>query len=225
MADGTFVAYYRVSTDKQGRSGLGIEAQQSAVETYLNGGSWHLAASFTEIESGKRNDRPKLEEALTMCRLLKARLVIARLDRLSRNASFLLNLQASGVRFVAADMPYADEFTVGVLAMVAQKEREMISQRTKDALAAARRRGVKLGGDRGHLHTVQRKASAAGVAARNAKADAHAADLAPIIKEQMSLGQSLRSIAQTLNDKGIPTPQGSTWTAAGVSRVIKRLGL
>jgi DNA invertase Pin-like site-specific DNA recombinase len=166
-----------------------------------------------------------LQEALAACRLHKATLVIARLDRLSRNASFLLNLQASGVRFVAVDLPHADNFTVGILAMVAQKEREMISQRTKDALAAAKRRGVKLGGDRGNLHLVRHKASAAGVASRNAKADAHAADLAPIIKEQMSSGQSLRGIASTLNDKCIPTPRGSTWTAVGVARVIKRLGL
>lgn len=225
MAEGTFCAYYRVSTDKQGKSGLGIEAQQAAVEAYLNGGNWKLAASFTEVESGKRNDRPKLQEALAACRLHKATLVIAKLDRLSRNAAFLLNLQNAGVRFVAVDLPHADQFTVGILAMVAQREREMTSERTKAALAAAKRRGVKLGGNRGHLHKVQHLASAAGAASRTAKANAHAADLAPIIKEQMSLGQSLRGIAQTLDDKGITTPRGSTWTAAGVARVIKRLGL
>ncbi len=225
MANGNFVAYHRVSTDRQGKSGLGIEAQKAAVETYLNGGNWRLVASFTEVESGKRNDRPKLQEALAACRLHKATLVIARLDRLSRNAAFLLNLQSSGVRFVAVDAPHADNFTVGILAMVAQREREMTSERTKAALAAAKKRGVTLGGNRGHLHKVQRQASAAGAASRTAKANAHAADLAPIIKEQMSLGQSLRSIAATLDDKNIPTPRGSTWTAAGVARVIKRLGV
>lgn len=131
MAGGNFVAYYRVSTDRQGKSGLGLEAQQKAVEDYLNGGSWRLVASFTEVESGRNNGRPELTKALAACRVHNATLVIAKLDRLSRNARFLLELQEAGVRFVAVDMPHADNFTVGVLALVAQKEAEMISQRTR----------------------------------------------------------------------------------------------
>lgn len=223
MAEGNFVAYYRVSTERQGRSGLGLEAQQRAVETYLNGGRWSVVSTFIEVESGKNDNRPKLAEALAACRIHNATLLIAKLDRLSRDAHFLLGLQKAGVRFVAVDMPHADNFTVGILAMVAQKERELISQRTKDALASAKARGVKLGGDRGNLSIVSGFGRAASEAVRSAKAAARANDLAPIIREQMSLGQSLRSIASTLNDKGIKTTNGSQWTATAVSRVIKRL--
>src|ERR671911_796243 len=142
MAQGKFVAYYRVSTERQGRSGLGLEAQRKAVEDYLNGGRWQLLAEFVEVESGKREDRPKLAEALALCRLHGATLVIAKLDRLSRDAHFLLGLQKAGVDFVAADMPDANKMTVGIMALVAQHEREMISERTKAALAAAKARGV-----------------------------------------------------------------------------------
>ena len=138
MVSGRFVAYYRVSTDRQGRSGLGLDAQRKAVEDYLNGGGWQLVGQFTEVESGKLDGRPELGKALAACRLHKAKLVIAKLDRLSRDAHFLLGLQKAGVPFVAADMPHADDFTVGILAMVAQKEREMISARTKAALAATK---------------------------------------------------------------------------------------
>src|SRR5215203_4343370 len=149
MAQGRFVTYLRVSTDKQGKSGLGLDAQRKAVEDFLNGGRWELIDEFVEVESGKRDDRPKLAEAMARCRLHKATLVIAKLDRLSRDAHFLLGLQKelqrSGLRFVAADMPEANELTVGIMAVVAQAERKAISQRTKDALAAAKARGKKLG--------------------------------------------------------------------------------
>src|ERR1700758_2500388 len=146
MAEGRFVAYYRVSTARQGRSGLGLEAQQRAVADYLNGGSWKLVGAFTEVESGKRDDRPVLAEALAACRVHRATLVIAKLDRLARDAHFLLGLQKAGVKFRAADMPEANEMVVGIMAVVAQAERKMISERTKAALAAAMARGQKLGG-------------------------------------------------------------------------------
>jgi DNA invertase Pin-like site-specific DNA recombinase len=146
MAQGRIVAYYRVSTDRQGRSGLGLEAQQEAVRTYLNGGNWKLVGEFVEIESGKRADRPKLSEALRICRLQRATLVIAKLDRLSRNAHFLLGLQEAGVDFVAADSPHANRLTVHILAAVAEDEAKRIAERTKAALAAAKARGTKLGG-------------------------------------------------------------------------------
>jgi len=163
------VAYYRVSTPKQGRSGLGLEAQRHAVEGYLNGGDWQIVGEFTEIETGKRADRPALAKALAMCRLHGARLVIAKLDRLSRNAHFLLGLKESGVDFVAADMPNANRLTVGIMAMVAEDEAQRISQRTKAALAAAKRRGVKLGGDRGVIPNARsHKASAEALHARTA---------------------------------------------------------
>src|SRR5829696_4858139 len=145
MARGRFVSYLRVSTDRQGKSGLGLEAQRKAVEDFLNGGRWELIEEFIEVESGKRDDRPKLAEALARCRLHNATLVIAKLDRLSRDAHFLLGLQKADVKFVAADMPEANEMVVGIMAIVAQAERKMISQRTKAALAAAKARGKRLG--------------------------------------------------------------------------------
>src|SRR5437899_948305 len=148
MTEGVFVAYYRVSTKGQGRSGLGLDAQREAVRNYLNGGQGSLAEAFTEVESGKRDDdRPQLAKALQTCRVYGAKLVIAKLDRLSRDAHFLLGLEKAGVDFVAADMPHANRLTVGIMAMVADEERRAISERTKAALAAAKRRGVALGGD------------------------------------------------------------------------------
>ena len=138
---GKFVAYFRVSTDKQGRSGLGFEAQRHAVDQFLNGGSWSLIGEFIEVESGKRNKRPELEKALAVCKRQKAKLVIAKLDRLSRNLAFIATLMDSGVEFVAVDNPHANKLTVHILAAVAQHEREMIAQRTKDALQAAKARG------------------------------------------------------------------------------------
>src|SRR5215471_18532908 len=181
MAEGKFVSYLRVSTARQGKSGLGIEAQRNAVEDYLNGGNWKVVKEFVEVESGKHADRPQLAAAFQLCRLIGAKLVIAKLDRLSRDAHFLLGLEKAGVDFVAADMPHANRLTVGIMAMVADEERRMISKRTKDALAAAKRRGVKLGGYRGT--TLTAKAREAGRAVLVEKAKARAADLAETVKE------------------------------------------
>src|SRR4029077_929149 len=135
---GKFVAYFRVSTDRQGKSGLGLEAQREAVMDYLNGGSWQLVDEFTEVESGKHSDRPQLVTALAACKKHRAKLVIAKLDRLSRNLAFIATLMDSGVEFVAVDNPHANKLTVHILAAVAQHEREMIAQRTRDALLAAK---------------------------------------------------------------------------------------
>jgi DNA invertase Pin-like site-specific DNA recombinase len=148
MAEGKWISYLRVSTDRQGRSGLGLEAQRAAVDDFLNGGRWRLIKEYVEVESSKRSDRPKLAEAVQACRAHGAKLVIAKLDRLSRDAHFLLGLEKAGVDFLAADMPNANRLTVGIMAMVAEEERRMISKRTKDGLAAAKRHGVKLGGRR-----------------------------------------------------------------------------
>src|SRR5918993_4311163 len=175
MAKGSYVSYLRVSTDRQGRSGLGLEAQRKTVEDFLNGGRWNLIAEFVEVESGKRDDRPKLAEALALCRVHNATLVIAKLDRLSRDAAFLLGLQKAGVRFVAADMPEANEPVVGVMAVVAQAERKMISARTKAAMAAAKARGVQLG--RPENLRNQDTGRERGRAKRTATAAARAADL------------------------------------------------
>src|SRR6202045_4658165 len=142
---GKFVAYFRVSTERQGKSGLGLEAQRESVMNYLDGGRWTLVAEFTEIESGKRNDRPELERTLAACKKQKAKLVIAKLDRLSRNLAFIATLTDSGVEFVAVDNPHANKLTIHILAAVAQHEREIISARTSAALKAAKARGKLLG--------------------------------------------------------------------------------
>ena len=217
---GKFVAYYRVSTQRQGRSGLGLEAQQTAVRDYLNGGDWRLVAELTEVESGKRSDRPKLAEALKLCRLHGATLIIAKLDRLTRNVAFISNLMEAGVEFHAVDFPQANRLTIHILAAVAEHEARMISERTKVALAAAKRRGVKLGGYRGTKVTeAMRKAALAAVRERT---QARAADLAPIISELQGAGAtSLRAIAAGLNARGIPTARGiGTWSAVQVARVL-----
>ena len=221
MAKGNFVAYYRVSTAKQGESGLGLEAQQKAVRDYLDGGRWTIVAEFTEIESGSRSDRPELAKAFAACRARKATLVISKLDRLSRDAHFLLGLQKAGVRFVAVDMPEANEMVVGIMAVIAEGERRMISARTKAALQAAKARGKVLGGFRGYVPT--REDNLASAAVLKATAQAFAADLAPIIAELRAQGvTSLNAIAKALTEQGVPTARGSsTWTAAGVSRVLK----
>jgi DNA invertase Pin-like site-specific DNA recombinase len=219
---GRFVAYYRVSTARQGKSGLGLEAQQQAVREHLNGGKWELVAEFTEIESGKRSDRPKLGEALRACRLRGAKLVIAKLDRLARNVAFISNLMESGVEFEAVDFPQANRLTIHIMAAMAEHEAKMISERTKAALAAAKRRGVKLGGDRGARLTA--KARAAGTAAVQAKAQARAADLAGTVKEVQAAGcESLRAIAEELDARGIPAARGGKWSAVQVSRLLARL--
>jgi DNA invertase Pin-like site-specific DNA recombinase len=220
MAEGKFVSYLRVSTGKQERSGLGLEAQRKAVTDYLNGGRWAIIEEFVETESGKRDDRPKLTEALTLCRIHGATLLIAKLDRLSRDASFLLELQKGGVRFVAVDMPHADNFTVGILAMVAQKEREMIATRTRDALGAAKARGVKLGGDRGNLPAVAIEGARASARVRSENAQKRAGDLMPIVSALIAEGRSLAQIAKALNEKGISTARGGEWQATQIARVI-----
>jgi DNA invertase Pin-like site-specific DNA recombinase len=219
---GKFVAYYRVSTQKQGRSGLGLAAQRQAVAEFLNGGDWKIVGEFTEVESGKRADRPELAKALAMCRLHGAKFVIAKLDRLSRNAAFLFNLRDAGVEFVAADMPNANQLTVGIMAVVAEDEAKRISERTKAALQAAKARGKKLGGFRGvmplaRMNKLSRKAL-------QARTEAQAADLAPIIKDLQAAGKrSLRAIAAGLNEQGIPTTRGGEWSGPQVMRVLERL--
>ncbi|KMO41168.1 resolvase [Methylobacterium tarhaniae] len=223
MAQGKFVSYLRVSTAKQGSSGLGLEAQRKAVEDYLNGGRWSVIEEVIEVESGKRSDRPKLAEALRLCRIHGATLVIAKLDRLSRDAAFLMKLQNDGVKFVAADMPQANHMVVGILAVVAQAEREMISARTKAALWAAKARGVKLGGYRGV--TISPDAIAKGRATRAARAQARAEDLGETIKAIQAEGiTSLSGVARVLNERGIPTLSGKgRWQAVSVQRVLARL--
>lgn len=214
-----YIAYYRVSTEKQGRSGLGLEAQQAAVGAFLEGKGWPPVDEFTEVESGKKKERPQLMKALHACRVHKAKLVIAKLDRLARNAAFLLNLRDAGVDFIACDMPDANRLTVGIMAVVAEDEAERISARTKAALAAAKERGTKLGGFRGYKPTDEDRAKA--VEAKRAKIKDRAADLLPIIEEIKSSDiTSLGGIAKALNERGITTARGGQWQAIQVKRLM-----
>lgn len=223
MATGKFVSYLRVSTDKQGKSGLGLEAQRRAVEDYLNGGRWKLVAEFVEVESGKKNDRPKLREALHRAKVTGATLIVAKLDRLSRNAAFLLTLRDSGVNFVAADIPDANTMTIGVLAVIAQHERETISQRTKAAMAAAKRRGATFGNPNG-ARALRGLGNGSAVKAVKVKADKHAKDIWPIVEDIRAAGVvTLKSIAEELNDRGILTARKGQWYPTTVKNLIERV--
>lgn len=219
------VAYHRVSTARQGRSGLGLEAQKVAIERLAVERAAEVIATFTEVESGQINSRPELAEALHLARITGATLAIAKLDRLSRNAAFLLTLRDSGVRFIAADMPEANDFTVGIMALVAQQERAAIARRTREALAAAKARGVTLGNPNGAA--ALRRAGKGGSALRTAvvaNADAFARELAPVVTELRRAGHtSLRPIAEELNRRGIMTRRGARWHVSNVKNLIERL--
>src|SRR5712675_238621 len=217
-----FVAYLRVSTDKQGHSGLGIEAQRKAVNEYLNGGNWRLVQEYVEVESGERNDRPQLTAALAHAKATGAIVVIAKLDRLARNVAFISNLMESGVEFVAADMPMANRLTVHVLAAVAEHEREMISQRTQAALAAAKVRGVKLGNPNG-ARALRGLGNAHAIAGAKAKADVHMARVVPVIEAIYGEGTtSLHGIAEELSRRGVLTARGGRWYATTVKNLLDR---
>jgi DNA invertase Pin-like site-specific DNA recombinase len=226
MASGGFVAYYRVSTAKQGASGLGLEAQRATIENYLNG-KWHIVAEFTEVESGRNGDRPALAQALAAARLHRVPLVVAKVDRLTRSVAFLSRLLEAGVDVRFCDLPQLEgptgRFMLQQMAAVAELEAGMISMRTKAALAAAKARGVKLGGDHGaRIDEAARKASRD---ARAKRAQSRADDIAPVIQELRADGaRSLRAIAKGLAERGIETPRGGReWTPAQVSRVIDRI--
>lgn len=219
------VAYYRVSTAAQGRSGLGLDAQRKAVADLCGSRGWELIEEYTEIESGKRNDRPKLAEALRRAKLTGATLVVAKLDRLSRSVAFLSALQESGASFIAADMPEANELTVHILAAVAQAERKAISRRTREALEAAKARGVKLGNPNGAAALRRAgKGNSTAVAARKAAVDGRCAELAAEVQEIRKGGaRSLREIAAGLNERHVRTTRGGPWHPSGVKRLLERL--
>lgn len=222
MANGRFVSYLRVSTQQQGKSGLGLEAQRAAVAGYLNGGRWELVEEIVEVESGKRNDRPALAQALRLCKKNKATLVIAKLDRLARNVHFISGLMESGIEFVAVDMPQASRFVLHIMASMAEFEAAAISARTTAALAAAKARGVKLGGRRVDAARFA-EIGAQAREMRSRKADGFAAGVASTIAEIKAKGAtSLRAIASELNARNIDTPRGGAWTAVQVLRVIER---
>jgi DNA invertase Pin-like site-specific DNA recombinase len=209
-----YIAYFRVSTDRQGRSGLGLDAQREAVARYLESIGGILSSEFTEVETGKRNDRPELEKALANCRRQKARLVIAKLDRLSRNMAFIAAMMDSGVEFVACDNPHATRLTLHILAAVAEHEREMIAARTKAALQAAKARGVRLGRNGERLAKANRAAAVD-----------RANQIREVLAKLAASGMSTRRIAAELTARGIRTPRGGRWHPQTVIRVMERVSL
>ena len=216
--DGKFVSYLRVSTAGQGANGLGIDAQRAAVAGYLNGGSWTLLGEFLEVESGRSNNRPQLAAALKLCQITGSTLVVAKLDRLSRDAHFLLGLQKADVDFLAVDLPNANKLTVGIMALIAQQEREAISSRTKAALAAAKARGTVLGGYRGGPPPD----GTLGAAANRTKADGFAEALSSRVQPMRAAGLSLRGIAAALTEQGVRTARGGQWTPTAVKNLLAR---
>lgn len=221
MASGKFIAYYRVSTQKQGASGLGLNAQREAVSRFLNGGDWELVAEFQEVETGKGADaldkRPQLKAALAACRKEGATLIIAKLDRLARNVHFVSGLMESKVKFVACDMPEANELTIHIMAAFAEHEAKRISQRTKDALAIAKSRGVVLG-----------KAGPSNlrpnIEARQNAANQFAERLRPVFESMKARGLSQRAMVEELNNIGVPAVKGGGWRLAQVQRLLSRIG-
>jgi DNA invertase Pin-like site-specific DNA recombinase len=203
-----------------------LEAQQQAVAALCLAREWEIVAEFTEVESGGKNNRPQLQAALKRAKVTGSRVVIAKLDRLSRNVAFLAALQDSGAKFTAADMPEADEFTVHILAATAQRERKLVSERTKAALAAAKARGVKLGNPNGTA-AIRRaaKGTAAALETVRSNAAARAADYAETIADVRASGaRSLAAIAKELNARGIVTPRGGQWHPSSVRNLLQRLG-
>ena len=212
-----YIAYFRVSTPRQGRSGLGLEAQQQAVNVFLHGHGELIIESFTEIESGRKNDRPQLAAALDACRRHKAALLIAKLDRLARNVHFISGLMESGVEFVAVDMPEANRLTIHILAAVAEHEREITSQRTKTALQAAKARGTKLGSPD------PTKGAAIRSQVLQAKASRFAANTLPVIRGLQATGiTSYKALARALNARGIPTANRRKWYGTTVKNLLRQ---
>jgi DNA invertase Pin-like site-specific DNA recombinase len=219
------VCYLRVSTTKQGTSGLGLSAQEEAVKQYAASIGGKITATFTEVETGKLNTRPQLTQALHLAKVTGATLVIAKLDRLSRNAAFLMTLQDAGVKFVAADLPQANNLTIGIMALVAQQEAEAISKRTREALQAAKRNGKVLGNPNG-ASALRRadKGNTAALSAIKAKADSHASNLLPVLESLKAEGiTSLGGIADALNARGMLTPRGGIWHKTSVSNLMARI--
>lgn len=215
-----YVAYYRVSTKEQGDSGLGLDAQMSMVRQYTSKNG-EIMAEFTEIESGKRNNRPKLAEALEVCKKEDCTLVIAKLDRLSRNLTFISMLTDAGTRFVCADMPEATEVTIHIFAVIAQAERKMIADRTKKALVELKKQGKKLGKPENLAKNLE-KAVSASIATRQAKAQANPnTKLARAHAEAlMELGKDWTQIKDSLNSKGFVTATGKSFSVVQAQRLI-----
>jgi DNA invertase Pin-like site-specific DNA recombinase len=219
MAKGNFIAYYRVSTQRQGASGLGLDAQRKAIADYMNGGA--LAGEFTEIESGRKNSRPQLRAALAACRKQKATLVIAKLDRLARNVAFISALLESKAKFVAVDMPDADVAFLQIVAVFAEWEAKKISERTSSALQQARARGKQLGWAIETRRHEQAQCARMGAAANRDRAGQFAANVLPIVRDIRQAGvTTLDGIAGALNARGVATARGGEWYATSVRNLL-----
>ena len=217
-----FVSYLRVSTDKQGASGLGLEAQRAAVLQHV-ASRGEMLAEFLEVESGKDNGRPELQRALQEAKRKGAVLVIAKLDRLARNVAFISGLLEAGVDVEAADMPHASRFEWHIRAAIAEEEARQISARTKAALQAAKARGVALGAHNPAVKAGLEAGQERSIATRKGNADAHAATVAPILEDYQRKGLSLRRMAEELNSRNIPTARGGQWHAATVRNALQRV--
>lgn len=220
-----FISYCRVSTAKQGASGLGLEAQQDTVRQYIDGTKGELLKEFIEVESGKNNDRPELAKALERCKLTGATLLVAKLDRLSRDIHFITSLEKAGIEFTVCDFPTANKFTIHIFAALAQYERELISQRTRAALSALKARGAALGTPENLTDDVAYQGREKGRKAKLAKADRFAAQVGPTIQDHRDQGMSLNGIAARLNADNILTASGKrgAWTPTAVKNVLARL--
>lgn len=220
------VAYVRVSTQKQGLSGLGLEAQRASVQAYAAAGGHTIVAEYVEVESGRRDDRPQLAAALTACRLHRATLVIAKLDRLARSVAVISKLMQADVPLQCVDMPHANRLTLHLMAAMAEHEATAISERTKVALAAAKARGVRLGNPNGAAALLPgcKEAAAASAAARRAAAADRAAAVRPLLDQLRAEGiATARAAAVELNRRGVPAPSGGVWYAQQVRRVQSAL--
>jgi DNA invertase Pin-like site-specific DNA recombinase len=223
--DAKLIAYFRVSTAKQGQSGLGLEAQEATVKAYAKATGGSIVRTFSEIETGKSSERPELLKALAHAKRTGSKLVIAKLDRLSRNVYFTSYMMESGVDFIACDMPNANRLTVHIMAAVAEQEAKAISERTKAALAAYKARGGILGAAlTGSALTPEARAKGTSASTTRAAAKAREAfaDLLPEIKAMKAKGLALRAIADELNKAGHTTAKGSAWSQVQVKRVLDR---
>ena len=217
-----FVAYYRVSTGRQAESGLGLDAQRAAVSDYVTANYGRLVSEFSETVSGRKNDRPQLAMALTACRIMGAVLVIARLDRLSRNVAMIAQLMESGLDFVATDFPHTNKFAIHILAAVAEYESRIQSERMKDVLAALKQRGIKVGNTkRDPGRRFPAGCQQASAQARQARAETRRRDLAPLVWKSIAEGKSYRVIANEFNETGVSVTRHSKWKKHAIWRIAK----
>jgi DNA invertase Pin-like site-specific DNA recombinase len=217
------VTYYRVSTMKQGQYGFSIEAQRAAVQDYVAANPGFVVAEFSEVMSGRKDSRPELAKALSMCRIARAVLVIARLDRLSRSVEMIARLMESNLEFVAVDFPHANRFTIHILAAVGEYESRLISERTKQVIAARRKRGAKVGHVASGLpRRFPPGCQEASALVRQARLEARAQDLAPLVWKAIADGKSLSVIADEFNESGIAPPQRGPWAKNSIWRITRQ---